>query len=33
MPAGLPHAVTAKERFVFLLTMNRASQPVSIKKG
>ncbi len=33
MPAGLPHAVTAKERFVFLLTMNRASQPVTIKKG
>lgn len=31
MPAGLPHAVTAKERFVFLLTMNRASQPVGIK--
>ena len=23
MPAGLPHAVTAKQRFVFLLTMTR----------
>jgi quercetin dioxygenase-like cupin family protein len=30
MPAGLTHAVTAKERFVFLLTMIRTSKPVQI---
>ena len=31
MPAGLKHAVTAKERFAFLLTMVRTSAPVSLK--
>lgn len=31
MPAGLAHAVTAKERFVFLLTMVRASAPAKIR--
>ena len=31
MPAGLLHAVTAKERFVFLLTMTRALNPAPIK--
>jgi len=31
MPAGLLHAVTAKERFVFLLTMTRLSKPAQIK--
>jgi quercetin dioxygenase-like cupin family protein len=30
MPAGLPHAVTAKERFVFLLTMIRSGAPAKI---
>ncbi len=30
MPAGLTHAVTAKERFVFLLTMARPSNPVGL---
>jgi quercetin dioxygenase-like cupin family protein len=28
MPAGLPHAVQAKERFVFLLTMTRRAPAV-----
>lgn len=31
MPAGLPHAVTARERFVFLLTMIRTSAPAQIR--
>lgn len=31
MPAGLAHAVTAKERFVFLLTMTRVSKPTQLK--
>ncbi len=31
MPAGLPHAVIAEERFVFLLTMARAQAPVGLK--
>ena len=31
MPAGLNHAVTAKERFVFLLTMTRISIPAQLK--
>ena len=31
MPAGLIHAVTAKERFVFLLTMIRVSKPAQLK--
>lgn len=31
MPAGLPHAVMAKERFVFLLTMIRTQKPVQIQ--
>ena len=31
MPAGLTHAVTAKERFVFLLTMTRVAKPVALK--
>jgi len=31
MPAGLSHAVTAKERFVFLLTMTRISKPTQLK--
>ena len=31
MPAGLTHAVQAKERFVFLLTMTRASKPAALK--
>ena len=30
MPAGLVHAVTAKERFVFLLTMIRSGAPAKI---
>ena len=30
MPTGLLHAVTAKERFVFLLTMVRVSGPAKI---
>jgi quercetin dioxygenase-like cupin family protein len=30
MPAGLAHAVSAKERFVFLLTMTRAAKPVQL---
>jgi quercetin dioxygenase-like cupin family protein len=30
MPPGLIHAVVAKERFVFLLTMLRGTQPVSL---
>jgi quercetin dioxygenase-like cupin family protein len=30
MPAGLAHAVTAKERFVFVLTMVRAPAPAKI---
>ena len=30
MPAGLTHAVSAKERFVFLLTMVRAQGPVPV---
>ena len=31
MPAGLAHAINAKERFVFLLTMTRANKPTQIK--
>jgi quercetin dioxygenase-like cupin family protein len=31
MPVGLTHAVTAKERFVFLLTMIRTSAPAQIR--
>jgi quercetin dioxygenase-like cupin family protein len=31
MPAGLRHAVTAEERFVFLLTMARLQAPVGLK--
>ena len=31
MPAGLAHAINAKERFVFLLTMTRAITPTQIK--
>lgn len=31
MPAGLRHAVTAEERFVFLLTMARVQAPVGLK--
>jgi hypothetical protein len=30
MPPGLSHAVTAGERFVFLLTMVRNSAPVAL---
>jgi hypothetical protein len=29
MPAGLPHAIRAKERFVFLLTMTRGRPNVT----
>jgi len=31
MPAGLPHALTAKGKFVFLLTMVKGAGPVSLK--
>ena len=31
MPAGLSHSITAKERFVFLLTMTRLSNPAQLK--
>ncbi len=31
MPAGLPHALTAKEKFVFLLTMVKGPAPVGLK--
>lgn len=31
MPAGLRHAVTAEERFVFLLTMTRVTHPVALQ--
>lgn len=31
MPAGLAHAIVAKERFVFLLTMTRAAKPIQIQ--
>lgn len=31
MPEGLTHALTAKEQFVFLLSMVRVSKPVGLK--
>lgn len=31
MPAGLPHALTAKGKFVFLLTMVKGNAPVALK--
>jgi len=31
MPAGLNHAITARERLVFLLTMVKAASPVTIR--
>ncbi len=31
MPAGLNHAITARERLVFLLTMVKAASPVAIR--
>ena len=31
MPAGLPHALTAKGKFVFLLTMVKGAAPVALR--